>query len=132
VEVDVMTSATDLTLEVIGGTQRRNTAHKGGSTALLNFGERSDTTVVAVANVTFVDNTCHRSGGALALQMQCAALGLSVFTVSGCIFDGNVASVNGGGVWTDFKLDVPSRGSATGSGSGDATSLGACPQSDYR
>ena len=127
-----MTSATDLTLEVIGGTQRRNTANKGGSTALLNFGERSDTTVVTVANVTFVDNTCHRSGGALALQMQCAALGPSVLTVSGCVFDGNVASVNGGGVWTDFKLDVPSRGSATGSGSGDATSLGTCPQSDYR
>ncbi len=129
-----MTSASDLTLEVIGGTQRRNTAHKGGSTALLNFGEQSDTTgtVVTVANVTFVDNTCHCSGGALALQMQCVALGPSALTVSGCVFDGNVASVNGGGVWTDFKLDVPSRGSATGSGSGDATSLGACPQSDYR
>ena len=123
-----MTSASDLTLEVIGGTQRRNTANKGGSTALLNFGERSNTTVVTVANVTFVDNTCHRSGGALALQMQCAALGPSVLTVSGCVFDGNVASVNGGGVWTDFKLDAPSS-EAVG---GEATSLGACPQSDYR
>jgi hypothetical protein len=132
VEFEVFNSvATDVHFEVTGGTQTRNAAHKaGGATAFYQYGSGGgDDTAVDIRGVRFVDNVGRSSGAALVFGLSSDYVGPTSLAVSGCLFQGNAAVLNGGGVWTDLERgDDP----AWSAHSGDATSMAACPSSPYR
>ena len=129
VELDLITAATGFFFEIVGGVQTTNIVSKsGGSTAFMNYGNLAEDTVVSVRDVVFVNNSGLSSGGGLVIAMNCVAVGDASLTVSGCVFEGNHASVNGGGVWTNFNPDTP----AYGNGSMDPTALVSCPKIPYR
>ena len=124
-----MTASIGFTFELVGGVQTGNIVRKsGGASAFMNYGDLAEDTVVSVRDVVFVNNTGRSSGGALVLTMNCVEVGDASLTVSGCVFEGNHASVNGGGVWTNFNPDTP----AYGNGSTDPTALVSCPKTPYR
>jgi hypothetical protein len=129
VQLDIMTASTGFTFELVGGVQTGNIVRKsGGASAFMNYGDLAEDTVVSVRDVVFVNNTGLSSGGGLVITMNCVAVGDASLTVSGCVFEGNHASVNGGGVWTNFNPDPPTMGS----GGNDPTALFSCPTTPYR
>ncbi len=116
--------STNTQFDLVGGSQTNNTAHKsGGSTAYYNYGDVVVDTTVVVDGVVFANNVGERSGAGLVLGV----LGVteeagSVLTVSRCIFEGNVAELNGGGLFTDFTEDTSAAAAQVSAATGSASS----------